>query len=115
MNGLFLLSFSATFAEIAEHSGYDFVLAAFPTLSRLHVLAATPPLPPPRSIARQKAPPLERPKRYSFVTSGTGPKPVQPLRFAVFTAEPPVAGFWPIFLNFRFFQRTGPDRTPVPG
>ena len=47
MYGLFLLSFSPTFAEIAGLSGYDFVLAAFPTLSRLHVLAATPPLPPP--------------------------------------------------------------------
>ena len=35
----------------------------------------------------------KRPKRYSFVISGTGPKPVQPLRFAVFMVEPAVFGF----------------------
>ena len=57
----------------------------------------------------------KRPKRYSFVIRGTGPKPVQPLRFAVFMVEPAVPGFQSIFLIFRFFQRTGPDWTPVPG
>ena len=56
-----------------------------------------------------------RPKRCSFVMSGTGPKSVQPLRFAVFMVELAVSGFWPIFLIFRFFQLTGPDWTPVPG
>ena len=45
----------------------------------------------------------KRPKRYSFVISVTRPKPVQPLRFAVFMVEPAVSGFWPIFLIFRFF------------
>ncbi len=43
------------------------------------------------------------------------PKPVQPLRFAILMVEPPVSGFWPIFLNFRFFQKTGPDTAPVHG
>ena len=31
------------------------------------------------------------------------PKPVQPLRFAILMIKPSVSGFWPIFLNFRFF------------
>ena len=57
----------------------------------------------------------KRPKRYSFVISGTGPKLVQPLQFAVFMVEPAVFGFWSIFLIFLFFQRTGPDWTPVSG
>ena len=57
----------------------------------------------------------KRPKRYSFVISGTGPKLVQPLRFAVFMVKPAVSRFWSIFLIFRFFQRTGPDWTPVSG
>ena len=35
----------------------------------------------------------KRPKRYSFVIRGTGPKPVQPLRFAVLMVEPAVPGF----------------------
>jgi hypothetical protein len=46
------------------------------------------------------------PKWCSFRISGTGPKPVQPVQFTVFIVEPPVFGFWPIFLIFRFFQRT---------
>ena len=56
-----------------------------------------------------------RPKRHSFEISQTGPKLVQPLQFVVFTVEPPVSSFCPIFLNFRFFQRIGPDKAPVPG
>ena len=55
------------------------------------------------------------PKWCNFGISGTGPKPVQTLRFAVFMVEPAVSGFWPIFLFFRFFQRTGPDWAPVLG
>ena len=35
----------------------------------------------------------KRPTRYSFVIRGTGPKPVQSLRFAVFMVEPAVPGF----------------------
>jgi hypothetical protein len=45
-----------------------------------------------------------RPKWCSFGISGTGPKPIQPLRFAVFTVEPPVSGFLLLFLNFWFFK-----------
>jgi hypothetical protein len=32
-------------------------------------------------------------KRLSFGITGTGPKPVQPVRFVVFTVKPPVSGF----------------------
>jgi hypothetical protein len=42
-------------------------------------------------------------KRCSFGISGTGPKLVQPLRFAVFTVEPVVFGFLSLFPNFSFF------------
>jgi hypothetical protein len=51
----------------------------------------------------------------SFGISGTGPKPVQLLRFVVFTVKPAISGFWPLFPNFRFFQRTKPDRALVRG
>ena len=56
-----------------------------------------------------------RPKRCSFGISGTEPKPVQPLQFVVLMIELPVSGFWPIFLKFRFFQRTRTDKGLVPG
>jgi hypothetical protein len=64
---------------------------------------------------RQRSGVTVRPKRCSFVICGTGPKPVQPLWFTVLMVEPPVSDFWPIFLKFRFFQRTGLDKGPVPG
>ena len=51
----------------------------------------------------------KRAKRHSFGIKWTGPKPVEPCRFAVFTVEPAVPGFWSIFPDFRFFKRTGPD------
>ena len=48
----------------------------------------------------------KRPKRYSFVISGTGPKPVQPLRFAVFTVELLVSGFCLFFSKFPVFSKS---------
>ena len=56
-----------------------------------------------------------RPKRCSFGISGTRPKSVQPLRFAIFTVKPPVFGFCLFFLNFRFFWSTEPNKVLVPG
>ena len=67
------------------------------------------------SDMRQRGGVTVRPKRCSFVICGTGPKSVQSLRVTVLMVEPPVSGFWPIFLKFWFFQRTGLDEGPVPG
>ena len=64
---------------------------------------------------RQRGSVTVRPKQCGFVICGTGPKLVQPLWFMVLMVEPLVSVFWPIFLKFRFFQRTGLDKGPVPG
>ena len=50
-----------------------------------------------------------------FGISRTGPKPVQPWRFAVSPVESPISGFLSLFSNFWFFRKTKQDKTLVPG